>query len=162
GATLRLLYSDIVFIVGRGVSFDIGALYSLRDNVTLGLSVTDVLSGTIRYSSGASQRINPTVKPGIQYTKSFDQITLRALFSGDVRFEGRKATAQYYQADISLDTHYGLEIAYLEKLFGRIGADVGDLTIGGGIRAGKFDVDVAVLDHDVFDTSYRMSVNWRF
>lgn len=162
GVTLRLLYSDIVFTTAWGASLDLGALYSPHTNLTLGLTVTDITSGFLSYSDGASERINPTVKPGLLYTRTFDKITLRALASGDVRFEGRKATAQYYQSDISLDTHYGLEFSYLEKVFGRLGADVGDLTLGAGFNAGSFSVDVSLLDHEVFDNSYRMSVGWRF
>jgi hypothetical protein len=162
GVSVRLLYSDIVFTTGWGASVDLGALYSPRENLTLALAVTDLFSGFIRYSDGSNEKINPTVKPGLSYVRTFDKITLRALASGDVRFEGRKATAQYYQSDISLDTHYGLEISYVEKLFGRVGADVGDLTLGGGFVAGSFTVDVALMDHEVFDNSYRMSVGWAF
>lgn len=162
GATLRLLYSDIVFITGYGISLDIGALYDAGDHLTFGLSVTDLTSGYIRYSDETSERINPSVRPGLQYQRNIGSITLRALTSGVIRFEGRKATAQYYQSDVSLDMHYGFEISYLEKLFGRVGADAGNLTLGAGFQAGAFAVDVAVLDHTAFDNTYRMSIGWDF
>ena len=83
-------------------------------------------------------------------------------FSTDLRFEGRKASAQYYQGSISADNHYGLEIGYRQQGFARFGFDVGDFTAGVGVWMNPFKVDFAFLTHPVLDNSYRVSMSVEF
>lgn len=162
GATLRPFYRDIAVITAVGVSLDFGLLYQVRNDLRLGLAVDDISSGIIRYSDGSTESITPTFRPGFMYQRAFTDITVRLMGSGDVRFEGRKATAQYWSGDISLDTHYGLEISYIENIFGRVGADVGDLTVGAGFVSGALSIDVAVLRTGDLDDSYRFSAGYSF
>lgn len=162
GATLRLLYSDLVVTTGYGAALDVGALYAPHTRLQLGLRVRDITSSFISYSDFETQTINPTASPGLMYTYSIQDFTFRGLASGDVRFEGRKFGAQYWSGDLSLDTHYGLEVEYLQRVFLRGGFDVGDLTLGAGVSAGALTVDFAFLDHDALDDSYRFSAGWQF
>ncbi len=162
GVTGRFLYSDIVTTTGWGLALDVGALYAPHEYVTFGLVVTDVTSSFLQYSGRDKQTINPTVKPGVMYTRRVDDFTFRGVASGDVRFEGRKFGAQYWSGDLSLDTHYGLEVEYIGRVFARAGFDVGDLTLGAGFTAGSLSVDVAFLDHEALDDSYRFSAGWWF
>ncbi|MFQ5453412.1 MAG: hypothetical protein ACE5D6_04415, partial [Candidatus Zixiibacteriota bacterium] len=63
---------------------------------------------------------------------------------------------------ISLDTHYGWELAYREMVFGRAGFDIGRLTAGGGVNIKNITLDFAYLHHDDLDETYRVSAGYRF
>ncbi|MFQ5607668.1 MAG: hypothetical protein ACE5GA_06955, partial [Candidatus Zixiibacteriota bacterium] len=145
GATLRPFYRDIGVTSAIGASLDLGLLYQAHRRLRIGLALNDISSGIIRYSDGSTESITPTLRPGFMYERVFRDVTVRLLGSGDLRFEGRKQSAQYWTGDVSLDTHYGLEASYRETVFGRVGADVGDFTVGAGFIAGAFSIDAAVL-----------------
>ena len=162
GASVRVFYRDLGSSTGYGGSLDLGALYDISPNLTLGLTIADLTSGIIRYSNGATESITPTVRPAFMYQRSYGEFVFRALGTGDIRFEGRKATAQYYISDVSLDTHLGFEMSFREKAFGRVGSDLGDLTMGAGFVAGRVTVDVAFLKHWDLDDSYRFSAGYSF
>ncbi len=130
--------------------------------IALGLAVTDLTSGYIRYSGGYSESILPTVKPGVLMTHVIDDFTARLAVSGDIKFEGRRGAAQFWLKDLSLDTHWGLEISYKEMLFGRAGFDIGNLTAGLGIDIKRITVDLAYLHNDFLDETFRVSAGYRF
>ena len=98
----------------------------------------------------------------MMFHRSYGDFTGRFLVSGDVKFEGIKYAAQYWSGAVSLDTHYGWEIAYKEMLYGRAGFDIGRLTAGGGINVRNVTIDFAYLHHDDLDESYRVSAGYRF
>jgi len=162
GMTLRPIYRDLGVRKGYGGSVDFGVIYRHDSHLRLALSVRDITSGILDYTDGATEVINPTVTPGLMYVRRYAEFTFRALAAGDIRFENRQASAQYDNGDLSLDTHYGFEASYREALFGRIGLDVGNVTVGAGVAAESFTVDVALLFHDSLDDSYRISAGWTF
>lgn len=161
GLTGRLIYRDLGLESGYGISLDVGALYRPCRRIQLGLMVTDITSGVIRYSN-RSESIYPTVKPGImiEYTRS--DFTGRAMASGDIKFENIKLGAQYWSGPLSLDTHFGWELGWKGMLFGRAGFDIGRFTTGLGVLFRKISFDFAYLHHDAFDGTYRMSAGYQF
>lgn len=168
GLTAKVIYRDLGTESGQGLTLDAGALYRLNQWVDLGLMITDVTTGFIRYSGETfgtgdnSETINPAVRPGIATRYIFRDFTARLSASGDIRFEGIKYAAQYWSGDISLDTHYGLEIDYRGMVFGRAGFDIGRLTAGAGVDIKKITVDFAYLHHDDLNETYRVSAGYRF
>lgn len=168
GLSAKIIYRDIGTESGYGLTMDAGVLYDLHQYVTAGLAVSDVTSGFIRYSGktfdtgGNTESIYPTVKPGLLVHYTYCEFTGRLTGSGDIRFEGIKQAAQYWQGNISLDTHYGLEIDYRGLVFGRAGFDIGRLTAGAGIDIRNVTVDFAYLHHDDLDETFRVSAGYRF
>ncbi len=168
GLTAKIIYRDIGTESGKGLTMDAGLLYRVRDWADVGLMVTDITTGFIRYSGetfddGANtESIYPTVKPGLMFSRSYRNMTGRFLMSGDIKFEDIKAAAQYWSGPVSLDTHFGWEIAYKEMLFGRAGFDIGNLTLGGGVDVKNITVDFAFLRHDALEETYRVSAGYRF
>jgi len=168
GVTAKIIYRDIGTESGQGLTMDAGLLYRFKPYMDLGLIVTDVTTGFIRYSGDTfedgsnSESIYPTVKPGIMVHHNYRDFTGRFLTSGDIKFENIKYAAQYWSGAVSLDTHFGLEIAYKEMLFGRTGFDIGRFTAGGGINVKNITLDFAYLHHDELDESYRVSAGYRF
>lgn len=177
GLTGKVIYRDIGTESGLGLTVDAGALYDVNQYARVGLMVTDITTGFIRYSgntelldsagnvvdrSANTESIYPAVKPGLTLEYSYLDFTGRAMFSGDIRFEGIKAAAQYWSGPISLDTHYGWELSWREMLFGRAGFDIGRFTAGAGVDIRKFTLDFAYLHHDDLDETFRVSAGYRF
>jgi hypothetical protein len=162
GATVRVIYRSMPEVSGYGLTLDVGALYDVHKYARLGLVVTDISSGFIRYSGGTTESVLPTVKPGAMLHYSKYDFTARLAGSGDIKFEGIKYAAQYYQGEISLDTHFGLEVGYREMVFGRAGFDIGDFTGGVGVDINNFTVDLAYLHDSDLDATFRVSAGYRF
>jgi hypothetical protein len=177
GAAVKMIYRDIGTESGYGLTIDAGALYRLHRYVDLGLMVTDITTGFIRYSGqsvlldatgnvvereASSESIYPAVKPGLKVEYTHRDFTGRALASADIRFEGIKAAAQFWSGPISFDTHWGWELSYREILFGRAGFDIGRFTAGGGVDIRNITVDFAYLHHDDLDETFRVSAGYRF
>lgn len=168
GVTAKIIYRDIGTESGKGLTADAGLLYRLHRNIDLGLMVTDITTGFIRYSgetfdSGSNtESIYPTVKPGFTAKYSHADFTGRFLASADIKFEGIRSAAQYWQGKLSLDTHWGWELAYKEMVFGRAGFDIGRFTAGGGIDIRRITVDFAYLHHDDLDETFRVSAGYQF
>ncbi|MBD3401862.1 hypothetical protein GF420_03125 [candidate division GN15 bacterium] len=168
GATAKVIYRDIGTESGYGLTLDAGALYQVYPFARLGLMVTDITTGFIRYSgetfdTGANtETIYPAVKPGLMLEHTVSDFTGRFAMSGDIRFEGIRYGAQYWSGDISLDTHYGWEIGYREMVFGRAGFDIGRFTAGGGVDLRNITVDFAYLHDDELDETFRVSAGYCF
>ncbi len=176
GLTAKVIYRDIGTESGYGLTMDAGALYRMSKYVQVGLMVTDVTTGFIRYSGGSeihdndstfetdanTESIYPTVKPGVMLQYTYDDFTGRMMAGGDFKFEGIRQAAQFWSGDISLDTHWGWELGYREMLFGRAGFDMGRFTAGGGVDVRNITVDFAYLHHDDLDETYRVSAGYRF
>ena len=168
GVTAKIIYRDIGTESGYGLTMDAGLLYDVKPYARVGLMVSDVTTGFIRYSGktfddgGNSESIYPTVKPGLMLSHSYHDFTGRFVASGDVKFESLKEIAQYHSGSVSLDTHYGWEIGYRETVFGRAGFDIGRFTAGGGVDVRNVTVDFAYLHHDDLDETFRISAGYRF
>lgn len=168
GLTAKIIYRDIGTETGKGLTLDAGLLYKYNKSVQLGLMVSDVTTGFIRYSgktfdSGAnSESIYPTVKPGLMLSRSYKDFTGRYVMSGDIKFENIKYAAQYWSGPVSLDTHFGWELGYKDVVFGRAGFDIGRFTAGGGVNVKNILLDFAYLHHDDLDETYRVSAGYRF
>lgn len=176
GLSAKIIYRDLGTESGKGLTLDAGLAYQLTDRINLGLMVSDISTGFIRFSGGSLindadssylteanyETIYPTVKPGIMIEQSHHEFTGRVVASGDIRFENIKSSAQYWSGPVSLDTHFGSEIDYRGMLFGRIGADIGRFTAGGGVDVRNITLDFAYLHHSQLDETFRVSAGYRF
>lgn len=168
GITAKILYRDIGTETGKGLTLDAGILYEPRDDFALGLMVTDLTSGFIRYSGktfggGAhTESIYPTLKPAFSIMKAHKDISAQLSASGDVKFENLQGAAQYWIGAISLDSHIGMEFSWRHILFARGGFDIGRLTAGGGFDYRQVSIDFAWMHQDEFDETFRVSASYLF
>jgi hypothetical protein len=163
GLTAKVIYRDLGPESGQGLSVDAGLLYDLHARLRLGLAVTDITTGFIRYpgeTSGGgsySESIYPTVKPGLLVRHSTGDFTGRFVATGDIKFENLGEAAQVSAGSFSLDSHFGLEIGYLEMVFGRAGIDIGRFTAGAGLELRRVTLDFAYLHDGELDDTFRVS-----
>jgi hypothetical protein len=158
GISAKLIYRDIVDESAAGLGLDFGAIYAMTDWADLGLNVQDAPSTLLSYSTGMKERVNPTAKMGAKFHGKRGRFKSSLLADTDIRFEGRDYSAQASVRAVSFDFHFGLEVRYMEKLSARIGSDVGNLSLGAGLRFNKFVVDIAMRDHSDLDRSYLVSL----
>jgi hypothetical protein len=168
GLTGKVIYRDIGTETGIGLTLDAGGLYRVHRYATLGLTVNDLTTGFIRYSGktfgtgGNAETIYPTVRPAVMLHYAWRDFIGRAMFTGDVKFESLKSTAQLWVGPMSMDTHYGFEIGWRGMAFGRVGFDIGRLTLGAGTAVRNFTLDFAYLHDSDFDATFRVSGGYRW
>lgn len=177
GATVKVIYRDIGTESGVGLSLDVGALYDVREWLTVGLTLSDITTGYIRYGGGTETVLNdgtdtttvanaetiyPTVRPGFAVSHTIGDWRGTVVGSGDIKFENLETAAQFWSGALSLDTHWGLEIGWREMVFGRTGFDIGRFTAGGGVLFRNISVDLAYLHSDDLDETFRVSAGYRW
>ena len=158
GLNAKIIYRDIPLTSAFGMGLDLGVLYSLKPYLSLAANLQDATFTFLSYSTGSKETISPTLKLGVGARKVWKDFVARLAADTDLRFEGRKFSAQYWLGDLSFDNRYGLEIVYQNRLAGRLGFDQGDFTAGAGLKVRKFGIDFAYLSENELDNSYRLSL----
>jgi len=157
GTNLKLIYRHVVNNSALGLGADLSFLAKPYHFLTLGANLMDITSTMLFYDNGTTETITPTTKFGLAINHEIRDFSLLFASDTDVRYEGRKFSAQYWVGPISWDMHYGVEIGYRKNLAARLGFDQGDFTAGAGFLIRQFGLDVAFLSHDQLDNTYRIS-----
>ena len=80
------------------------------------------------------------------------------LADNDMKFEGRDVSAQASMGPVSFDSHIGFELGYHDKIYARVGSDIGNLTLGAGLNVNRLNIDVSMRDHSDFDNTFLVSL----
>jgi len=160
GITAKLIYRDIIDETAFGIGIDVGGHYLLGDWISIGLSIQDATTTLLSYSTGKKEYIIPTVRMGTKMAVSSGNFGAALYLDSETRFEGRDYSAQFSAGGISVDSHLGLEIDYKNLIFGRIGSDVGSLTLGAGLVVRGFNIDLAMRNHSELDNTYLVSITF--
>ncbi|UCC78568.1 MAG: PorV/PorQ family protein [Candidatus Zixiibacteriota bacterium] len=161
GISAKLIYRDIVDVSAFGIGIDMGGLYSPKKWLSLGISLQDITTTLLSYSTGKKESIIPAVRLGASLNARKGGFGSAMYMDAETRFEGRRYASQYNIDGMSIDSHLGLEIDYREAIFGRIGSDVGNLTLGVGLVVKKFVIDIAMRDHSELDNTYLVSITFQ-
>ncbi len=159
GGNAKWIYRNIAGNSAYGLGIDLGILAPVTNSFTLGASLLDATTTFLAYGNGTKESIYPTLKTGSKFSQNLKDFVLTFAVDSDFRFEGRDYAAQLNFDDFSVDLHYGVELKYLEKTAIRVGLDQGNFTLGAGLRAKQIGADIAFLNHDELDNSYRISLH---
>jgi hypothetical protein len=159
GASLKLVYRDLVDVSAVGLGLDLGATYKPHRWWTGALVVYDVTTTLLSYDNGEKESVNPRASLGLAFAPEWQGVRLTVLADGVMEFEGRRAAAQFHQGSVSLDLRWGVEVLYRKRLALRGGMDAENPTLGIGISFKSFSVDGAWRGSDVLDDSYRFSIS---
>ena len=162
GITGKLIARNIASETAYGLGLDAAAKWRPIHRVALGIKLADATGTYLSYNTGTTETIVPHVNWGGQLDQTLGDWTVAGAVEAETFLENRRTGSQYWAGSLSLDTHFGLEVAYRGLVFGRLGADVGNLTAGLGARLWRWDLDLAFLDHEELDNSYRVSLGYRF
>jgi len=158
GANLKIIYRHLVNNSAFGLGADLSFLAQPFSFLSLGANLMDITPTLLFYDNGTTETITPTTKFGLGIKHEIKDFSFLFASDADVRYEGRKFSAQYWVGEISWDMHYGVEIAYRRSLSARLGFDQGDFTAGAGFLIRQFGLDIAFLSNEQLDNSYRISL----
>jgi len=164
GASLKLVRKSIGEYSCYGLGFDLGAKYDIGSGITLGANVQDATTTYLAWDTKEKERIWPTAKIGLAWTRDIASLGGRVIAAADadVRFEKRWMADEYHIGDVTADTHYGLEFVYHDAVAVRAGLAMGELTAGAGIGFSGFVIDYAYGRHEYLDSSHRVSASYAF
>jgi hypothetical protein len=162
GISAKLIYRDIVDESAFGLGLDIGALASPLKWVDIGLNIQDATTTLLSYSTGLKESIYPTTKLGAKFYGRKGRFESALYADADLRFDAIDYGAQISAGRASIDSHFGLEISYMDKIAGRIGSEYGNLTLGAGLVLGRFNVDLAMRNHTDLDNTFLVSLGAGF
>ena len=158
GASLKVIYRDLVDVSAVGFGLDLGAAYRPHADWRAALVVYDVTTTLLAYDNGTKESVNPRATLGLSFTPSWQKFTLTLAADGVMEFEGREEAAQVSLGTFSMDLHWGAEIVYRKAVALRGGMSADSPTLGVGLVFGRFRVDGAWRGDDVLDDSYRISL----
>jgi len=160
GISAKLIYRDIVDESAFGLGIDLGGLYSPKDWLSFGISLQDITTTLLSYSTGKKEYIIPTARFGSSLNSRGGGFGAAVYLDAETRFEGRRFASQYNIDGMSIDSHFGLEVDYRKVIYGRVGSDVGNLTLGAGLAVKRFVIDLAMRDHSELDNTFLVSVTF--
>lgn len=158
GANLKIIYRHLVNNSAFGLGADLSFLAEPYPFLSLGANLMDITPTLLFYDNGTTETITPTTKFGLGIKHEIKDFSFLFASDADIRYEGRKFSAQYWVGEISWDMHYGVEILYRKNLAARLGFDQGDFTAGAGFLIRQFGLDIAFLSHEQLDNTYRISL----
>ena len=149
GANLKIIRRNIAEESAWGLGFDVGAFYNPFGRLTLGANLQDITTTYLSWSTGKKETITPTAKIGTAYSIDFLKGVITPAVDVDLRFEGRKASANANIGPVSMDLHAGIEYTFKNLISIRTGYnDLGNLTLGAGIKLPKLNIDYSFAKFD--------------
>ena len=142
GVNVKIIRRDLGDQSAMGIGFDVGALYSPVNNLSLGINAQDITTTLVAWSTGRNELVSPTLKIGAAY--GIDALSGRftPVCDIDVRFENRQFASIAHLGPASFDPHVGLEFDYRKTIALRVGYnDVKQFTLGAGLHLRMLDVD---------------------
>ncbi len=169
GASVKIIRNDqVAGVTSFGIGVDVGFMRrGLWRDLAVGAKLQDATGTYIGWSTGEKEFIYPALKIGVAYPFEFPSLssTLVVAVDSDFRFENRRGGAQLWVGSASADLHAGVELRIRDLVALRGGYDMGRPTAGVGVIAENFGpwnislgFDYALLVHDEFDTTHRVSL----
>ncbi len=164
GANVKVIRRGLADQSATGIGFDIGALYSPIEDLSLGVNAQDITTTLIAWSTGRNELVSPTLKLGAAYGITAFGGRFTPVFDVDVRFENRRFSSTANLGAVSFDPHAGLEFDYKRTLALRVGYnDVKQLTLGAGLHLRMIDVDYSFAKFTADETlgnTHRISLRF--
>jgi hypothetical protein len=152
GANLKIIRRNIAEASAWGLGFDVGLNYNPFGRFMLGANLQDLTTTYLSWSTGKKETISPTAKIGTAYSIDALGGVITPAVDFDVRFEGRKESANAYIGPVSFDMHSGIEYSFKNLISVRTGYnDLGNLTLGAGVKLPKLAIDYSFAKFDGTD-----------
>jgi hypothetical protein len=163
GGTVKLLRLDLVGTNATGVGAELGMMYQISRELTLGLLAQDLTTTRISWDTGHRETVQPTFVVGSYYARSVGGLgVIAGALDVAMTTDGRESASQFASGALGGDVRGGVEYWYRSRVALRAGVDAGNLTAGTGIRYRSFGVDYAFLSHSDLDNTHRVSAQLDF
>ncbi len=152
GANVKVFYRDLSVITGYGGGLDLGAVVNL-DYLRVGVALRDFILSPIIWSNGTNETIITRfaigIAPVVPLSAVNSTVTLACDIVKPIDIEG-------------FDVNMGLEYAYKDIIFGRVGVCKGNYTLGAGLKYKQFYFDYALVTHSELKNSNKISAGYIF
>ena len=155
GAGVKLIRRDLGVGIGTGIGMDFGALYLPISTFRIGATLRDLTKTRIAFPDGVTDRVSPSLLIGTAFQRAVPggEITV----SVSTRINDQKPTRENAHS-IQLGIEYRLQ----QRVAFRLGRRDGHFTAGTGLQLSRFGLDLAFLEHDQLDNTYRISATLFF
>ena len=155
GAGVKLIRRDLGVGIGTGIGMDFGALYLPISTFRIGATLRDLTKTRIAFPDGVTDRVSPSLLIGTAFQRAVPggEITI----SVSTRINDQKPTRENARS-----IQLGIEYRLRQRVAFRLGRRDGHFTAGTGLQLSRFGLDLAFLEHDQLDNTYRISATLFF
>jgi hypothetical protein len=166
GVNVKAIYRDYEVESALGLGFDIAAKYKYNESLALGLMLRDITTTMMAWSTGEKEFITPSIRLGVTYLADISRfnLTVQPAVDFNLLFEDRWFASQRHLGPISLDSFWGMEVAYKKALAIRVGLDdLNRFNTGIGLQIPKiaFDYSFTAYQYELGDI-HRISFHLQF
>ena len=155
GTSFKLIYRDVASFSGQGIGLDLGLRYHLNSAIVLATNIRDVTTTPIVWDNDTTDRIQPSVLLGVAYTTQIAGGRATAAFASRT---GGDATDESGATPLNAGVEY-----WYGNLALRAGMEDSRQAFGLGLRPHKrITLDIAYLNHDELESTYRFSAGFHF
>ena len=155
GAGIKMIRRDLSVGIGSGFGLDIGLLYLPTSTFRIGATIRDLTKTRIAFPNGIADHISPSLLIGSALQRRMPGGDMIISFS--THLNDKKSTREKTRS-IQLGIEYRLQ----HHLAFRLGYKDGHFTAGTGLQFRRFGVDLAFMEHDQLDNTYRISASLFF
>lgn len=161
GGNLKIVRQGLVGSTSFGMGADLGLLYDLRRDLSLGVKIADITTTQISWDTGTREVVSPSITIGASWKRDLPGLRSQIILAADLAstFDGRETASQFGPGQ---DFQGGMEYWFSRAVALRLGTSAGTWTAGGGLRYRAFEADYAFLPHDDLGDTHRISASVRF
>ncbi|MGB9720576.1 MAG: hypothetical protein ACPL28_03725 [bacterium] len=152
GVNLKVYYRNLAVMTGVGGGMDIGLRLNLA-NLNAGIAVRDFVLAPVYWNNDSKEYISPKISfglaPGIPLNKINAVLTIESDIVKDLSLN-------------ELKLNMGMEFAYKNAIYGRLGKSGPWYTVGAGLRHRKFIFDYGLITHPDLGISNKFSAGVDF
>ena len=165
GGSLKFIRQSVGEFSSFGIGLDLGLLrQDVLRNLDIGLTLHDITSTYLSWSTGRKETIAPVARLGLAYQLQSPALRGAFLLSGDaeVHFDDRRTADQFWAGSTSTNLNWGLEFNMQNQLALRLGLQEESFQAGAGLAAGplRFEYGVVPDPRNDFDASQRLSMSY--
>lgn len=171
GGSVKFVRKSVDKYSAWGLGLDIGALWDVRENWSVGMNLQDATTTFLSWSgtpTNPREYITPTAKFGTAYRRPMEAISgsITLVADLDFRFED-EAGGSFNLGGVPGDVRAGAEYWYRDAFAFRLGTErIGDennpYTVGAGFRVNRLSFDYAYRSHSELSDIHRVSGGVRF
>lgn len=151
GANLKLIRRNLADYSANGIGIDLGIQKSIITSGLVGLSLKNITTTLISWSTGEKELVSPSIHAGAAYLWEIKSLnsTFYPIFDLIFRAENRRETSTANLGRLSFDYAAGLEYSYYNILFLRSGIDeIQRFNVGIGLQIPHLRIDYAFTNYD--------------
>ena len=155
GTSLKIIRRNLGAGTGNGFGLDFGLLYLPTPTLRVAATIYDLTKTRISFPNAVTDRISPTLLIGTATQHTVPGGQFIASFS--TRLNDQKSSLEETNS-----LQLGIEYLLQQRVAFRLGYREGHFTAGTGLMLNRFGIDLAFLEHDQLDSTYRISATLFF